>query len=168
MPKRTHNPSFIDWHKTVPPSTRRDFLTKVGKTALLASLGVFGAGCEAVDRGLLDRGLMPVVLEDPQAAGLPKPDMRVHSEIPFNGEFAPHLLNDDVTPTERHFVRNNSGIPERAISQDLRGPNLPLRTKGTMKYGHARPTIQAPRSPSANRGIPKAILETSFTECPSQ
>ena len=120
MPKSTHTPSFTDWHKTVPESTRRDFLAKVGKTALLASLGMFGAGCEAVDRGLLDRGLMPVVLEDPQAAGLPKPDMLVHSEIPFNGEFAPHLLNDNVTPTERHFVRNNSGIPERAINKDLR------------------------------------------------
>ena len=124
MRKSAHNPSFTDWHKAVPESTRRDFLTTVGKTALLASLGVFGAGCEAVDRGLLDRGLVPVVLEDPQAAGLPKPDMLVHSEIPFNGEFAPHLLNDDVTPTERHFVRNNSGIPERAISQDLRGWKL--------------------------------------------
>ena len=124
MRKRTHKPSFTDWHKTVPESTRRDFLAKAGKTALLASLGVFGAGCEAVDRGLLDRGLTPVVLEDPQAAGLPKPGMLVHSEIPFNGEFAPHLLNDDVTPTERHFVRNNSGIPERAISQDLRGWKL--------------------------------------------
>ncbi len=124
MPKSTHNPSFTDWHKTVPESTRRDFLAKVGKTALLTSLGMFGAGCEAVDRGLLDRGLIPVVLEDPQAAGLPKPDMFVHSEIPFNGEFAPHLLNDNVTPTERHFVRNNSGIPERAINKDLRGWKL--------------------------------------------
>lgn len=120
MPKSAHKPSFTDWHKTVPASTRRAFLTKVGKTALLASLGVFGAGCEAVDRGLLDRGLVPVILDDPQAAGLPKPDMLVHSEIPFNGEFAPHLLNDDVTPTERHFVRNNSGIPERAINKDFR------------------------------------------------
>ena len=124
MPKSTHNPNFTDWRKTVPDTTRRDFLTTIGKTALLASLGMFGAGCEAVDRGLLDRGLMPVVLEDPQAAGLPKSDMLVHSEIPFKGEFAPHLLNDDVTPTERHFVRNNSGIPERAINKDLRGWKL--------------------------------------------
>ena len=104
--------------------SRRDFLAKIGKTTLLASLGVFGAGCEAVDRGLLDRGLTPVVLVDAQAAGLPKPDMFVHSENPFNGEFAPHLLNDDVTPTERHFVRNNSGIPERAVKKELRGWKL--------------------------------------------
>ena len=96
----------------------------MGKGALFASVGVFGAGCEAVNRGLLDRGLMPIVLVDAQAAGLPKSDMLVHSENPFNGEFAPHLLNDDVTPTERHFVRNNSGIPERAVKQTLHGWQL--------------------------------------------
>ena len=104
--------------------SRREFLARMGKGALLASLGIFGAGCEAVDRGLLGRGLTPVVLEDAQAAGLPKPDMLVHSENPFNGEFAPHLLNDDVTPTERHFVRNNSGVPERAVKQDHHGWKL--------------------------------------------
>ena len=106
-------------YKTTDSHSRRDFLAKVGKGALLASFGMFGAGCEAVNRGLLDRGLMPVVLEDAQAAGLPKPEMLVHSGNPFNGEFAPHLLNDDVTPTARHFVRNNSSIPERAIKKDL-------------------------------------------------
>ena len=76
---------------------------------------MFGAGCEAVDRGLLGRGLTPIVLVEAQAAGLPKSDMLVHSQNPFNGEFAPHLLNDDITPTARHFVRNNSGIPERSV-----------------------------------------------------
>ena len=104
--------------------SRRDFLAKIGKGALLASLGMFGAGCEAVDRGLLDRGLTPIVLVEATEAGLPKSDMLVHSEHPFNGEFAPHLLNDDVTPTARHFVRNNSGIPERAVKQDLHGWQL--------------------------------------------
>ena len=105
-------------------NSRRDFLTKAGKVALLASLGIFGAGCEAVNRGLLDRGLVPVVLEDLKAAGLPKTDMLVHSDSPFNGEFAPHLLDDNVTPTSRHFVRNNNGIPERAIKGDLGGWQL--------------------------------------------
>jgi len=110
--------------QTVPDATRRDFLAKIGKGALLASLGMFGAGCEAVDRGLFGRGLTPIVLVEAQEAGLPKSDMLVHSQNPFNGEFAPHRLNDDVTPTARHFVRNNSGIPERAVRQDLRGWKL--------------------------------------------
>ena len=107
-----------------PTNSRRDFLAKAGKVALLASLGMFGAGCEAVNQGLLDRGLVPVVLEDVKAAGLPKTDMLVHSDNPFNGEFPPHFLNDNVTPTSRHFVRNNNGIPERAIKEDLSGWQL--------------------------------------------
>ena len=123
MQKIGHKLSFTDRLETVPNS-RRNFLATVGKGALLASLGVFGAGCEAAGRGLLGRGLMPIVLEDPQEAGLPKPDMLVHSENPFNGEFAPHLLGDDVTPTARHFVRNNSGIPERAVRKELHGWKL--------------------------------------------
>ena len=123
MQKTEHKLNFTDWLETVPNS-KRNFLAKVGKGALLASLGMFGAGCEAVNRGLLDRGLIPIVLEDLQAAGLPKPDMLVHSDNPFNGEFPPHLLNDDVTPTTRHFVRNNSNIPERAIKNDLQGWKL--------------------------------------------
>lgn len=124
MQKTAHKLNFTNTLEAVPYSTRRDFLAKIGKGALFASLGIFGAGCEAVDRGLLGRGLMPVALLDAQEAGLPKPDMRVHSENPFNGEFDPHLLNDDVTPTERHFVRNNSGVPERAVKRDLRGWKL--------------------------------------------
>ena len=124
MRKIECQPTFTNSLKTVPDTTRRAFLAKLGKVALLASLGVFGTGCEAADRGLLSRGLLPIVLVDAQEAGLPKPEMLVHSENPFNGEFAPHLLNDDVTPTERHFVRNNSGIPERAVTKDLRGWRL--------------------------------------------
>ena len=124
MKETNHKPNVSDWLEAVPDTTRRDFLAKVGKSALFVSLGMFGAGCEAVDRGLLDRGLTPIVLVEAQAAGLPKSDMLVHSESPFNGEFAPHLLNDDVTPTARHFVRNNGGIPERAVRQDLDGWQL--------------------------------------------
>ena len=108
------------------PNSRRDFLTKVGKVTILASLGMFGAGCEAVNRGLLDRGLMPAALEDLQAAALPKPDMLAHSNHPFNGEFLPHLLDDDITPTERHFVRNNGNLPKRAITKDLSGWKLTI------------------------------------------
>ena len=124
MQKTGHKLDSTGWLETVPNATRRDFLATIGKGALLASLSMFGAGCEAVDRGLLGRGLTPIVLVEAQAAGLPKSDMLVHSERPFNGEFAPHLLNNDVTPTARHFVRNNNGIPERAVKQDLHGWKL--------------------------------------------
>ena len=100
-------------------SSRRQFLATIGKGAALAGLGIFGAGSDAAMRGLFGRGLIPAAWADVEQDLLPKPDMIVHSEKPFNGEFAPHLLNDDVTPTARHFVRNNSSIPEHAKSRDL-------------------------------------------------
>ena len=107
-------------------SSRRHFLATIGKGAALAGLGIFGAGSDAAVKGLFGRGLIPAAWADVEQDLLPKPDMLVHSENPFNGEFAPHLLNDDVTPTARHFVRNNSGIPERAKSGDLNGWKLTI------------------------------------------
>lgn len=107
-------------------SSRRQFLATMGKGAALAGLGIFGAGSDAAVKGLFGRGLIPAVWADVEQDLLPKPDMIVHSEKPFNGEFAPHLLNDNVTPTARHFVRNNSSIPERAKSGDLNGWELTI------------------------------------------
>ena len=102
--------------------TRRDFLTAIGKGAL--ALGVSGAGPMAAGQGLFGRGLVPSAWENIQDDGLPKPDMIIHSQDPFNGEFPVHLLDDPETPTARHFVRNNGGIPERARTKDLRGWTL--------------------------------------------
>ena len=107
-------------------SSRRRFLATMGKGAALAGLGIFGAGSDAAVRGLFGRGLIPAAWGNVEQDLLPKPDMIVHSETSFNGEFTPHLLNDDVTPTARHFVRNNSSIPERAKSGDLHGWKLTI------------------------------------------
>ena len=107
-------------------STRRRFLATIGRSTALAGLGAFGAGSDAAIKGLFGRGLIPCAWGQDGHNLLPKPDMIVHSANPFNGEFPPHLLDDDVTPTARHFVRNNSNIPERAISGDLHGWKLTI------------------------------------------
>ena len=99
-------------------TSRRHFLSAVGKGAALAGLGLFGAGQDAALRGLFGRGLIPRAWAEGPAELLPKPDMIVHSRNPFNGEFPPHLLDAEVTPTMRHFVRNNGAIPERARRKD--------------------------------------------------
>lgn len=106
--------------------TRRRFLAALGKGTALAGLGVFGAGSDAAVRGLFGRGLIPSAWGETAQNLLPKPDMIVHSQNPFNGEFPPHLLDADVTPTIRHFVRNNSSIPKRAKFGDLHGWKLTI------------------------------------------
>jgi DMSO/TMAO reductase YedYZ molybdopterin-dependent catalytic subunit len=50
--------------------------------------------------------------------------MIVHNTRPINGEFPAHMLDDPVTPTERHFVRNNGLVPERAEKRDVQGWTL--------------------------------------------
>ena len=80
------------WDKDIlsTPPSRRHFLATLGKGAALASLGVFGAGSDAVVKGLFGRGLIPAAWAEVGKDLLPKPDMIVHSENPFNGEF-PHI-----------------------------------------------------------------------------
>ena len=86
--KRTSTNSF-----ETAPSSRRHFLATMGKGAALAGLGIFGAGSEAATKGLFGRGLMPAAWGAVEQNLLPKPDMLVHSEQPFNGEFAPHIYS---------------------------------------------------------------------------
>lgn len=100
--------------------SRRGFFGRVG--ALTALVG-FGAGADAALRGLFGQGLIPVAWAEAVETGAmqSKPGMTVHNTRPINGEFAPHLLNDDITPSERHFVRNNGLVPNRAEKQDPQG-----------------------------------------------
>ena len=118
--------SNFDAHDSTIPYSRRRFLAAAGKGAALAGWGIFGATLGAAQRELLGQSLISSAAADVQAEALPKPDMIVHSENPFNAEFPPHLLHDLVTPTARHFVRNNRGIPERAKRQDLQGWKLTI------------------------------------------
>jgi DMSO/TMAO reductase YedYZ molybdopterin-dependent catalytic subunit len=109
--------------------SRRRFFNRVGRGgAALALLG-FGAGTEVALKGLFGRGMIPAAwaAEAERSAGIEgKPGMIVHNHRPVNGEFPPHLLDDDVTPTKRHFVRNNGLVPERATRQDAQGWSLTI------------------------------------------
>jgi len=44
--------------------------------------------------------------------------LKILSEKPLNLETPPHLLNDNVTPSENMFVRNNGILPEKLSSEN--------------------------------------------------
>ena len=111
-----------DFNNIVEEISRRGFLWKTGVAAVLTG---FGAGTAAALKGLFEQGLLPVAWAGEPDKHIPgKPDMVVHNTHPINGEFPPHLLDDDITPSERHFVRNNGFVPQRAQDRDIQGWTL--------------------------------------------
>jgi DMSO/TMAO reductase YedYZ molybdopterin-dependent catalytic subunit len=64
----------------------------------------------------LPAGMIPVAIAESQPGTVvaEKPGLRVLNDRPFNAETPAHLLDDEVTPAERLFVRNN-GVPPAAV-----------------------------------------------------
>lgn len=119
--------SDLDAFDTV--MSRRRFFGLTGRGGAVLALAGLGAGADSAVTGLFCRGMIPVAWaqEASSASQVPgKPGMIVHVSRPIAGEFPPHLLDDDVTPTERHFVRNNSAVPQRAEDRDPKGWKLKI------------------------------------------
>ncbi len=83
---------------------RRGFLKGAGLAALGGLLGTF-----VPYHRNMPLGLIPVALADSDII-VGKDGLIVLNDRPMNAETPPHLLDDEVTPTSRHFIRNN-GIP---------------------------------------------------------
>jgi DMSO/TMAO reductase YedYZ molybdopterin-dependent catalytic subunit len=87
---------------------RRGFLQTVGLSAMGAALGA----AIPFHRNMPD-GFIPVALaQDKSLVMKGKDGLTVLGDRPINAETPAHLLDDDVTPTSRHFVRNNGGVPD--------------------------------------------------------
>ncbi|MDE0406562.1 MAG: sulfite oxidase [Alphaproteobacteria bacterium] len=87
---------------------RRGFLRNAGLAAMAALVG----GTIPFHR-TMPAHLIPVALADaPVVQG--KDGLVVLNDLPFNAETPAHLLDDAITPTERHFVRNN-GVPPQTV-----------------------------------------------------
>ncbi|RAR64668.1 sulfite dehydrogenase (cytochrome) subunit SorA apoprotein [Onishia taeanensis] len=103
------------WGREVDPLTRRGFLQR---SSLLAMAAALGASIPFADK--MPGGLIPAALAQSDApftlAG--KEGLTVLNDRPINAETPPHLLDDDITPAQHMFVRNN-GIPPEAQAIDV-------------------------------------------------
>ncbi|MFV2092404.1 MAG: molybdopterin-dependent oxidoreductase [Hyphomicrobiales bacterium] len=97
-------------HDLLPVTSRRGFLRGSGLTmsALVGASIPFAAN--------LPEGFIPVALADTDMFN-GKDGLTILNDRPANAETPPHLLNDDITPTTRHFIRNN-GIPPENMNAD--------------------------------------------------
>ncbi len=93
---------------------RRGFLKGAG----LAAMGAVVGGVIPFHRNM-PSGLIPAALAETtkpfRIEG--KDGLTVLNDRPLNAETPAHLLDDDITPTNRHFIRNN-GIPPENTSAD--------------------------------------------------
>lgn len=95
---------------------RRGFLKGAGLTAMAAAVGGFIPFHKNMPGGLIPAAIADE-LSDFKIEG--KDGLTVLNDRPVNAETPPHLLDDEVTPTARHFVRNNGIVPEMANSMEL-------------------------------------------------
>jgi DMSO/TMAO reductase YedYZ molybdopterin-dependent catalytic subunit len=51
-------------------------------------------------------------------------ELEILNDRPINAQTPVHLLDDEVTPTSRVFIRNNGYIPQMSLKQDLKGWKL--------------------------------------------
>ena len=89
----------------VPHPDRRGFLKGAG----LAAMGAL-VGAAIPFHRTMPAGFVPLAIAATEGRLPGKDGLIVLNDRPVNAETPAHLLNDDVTPTNRHFVRNN-GIP---------------------------------------------------------
>ncbi|MCB1227829.1 MAG: sulfite oxidase [Verrucomicrobiales bacterium] len=96
------------WGRRSDPLTRRGFLNRGGLAALTAALGA-----RIVFSDKMPAGLIPAALAQSEAPfSIPGKDGLVYlNDRPVNAETPADLLDDDITPASRLFIRNNGHPP---------------------------------------------------------
>ena len=90
----------------LPNKNRRGFLKGAG----LATMGAMVGGSIPFSRNM-PSGFIPVALANEDVL-TGKDGLTLLNDRPVNAETPPHLLDDAITPTPRHFIRNNGVVPE--------------------------------------------------------
>ena len=94
--------------QTRPAQTwsRRRFLTHTGGVSAGMILGLSVPFARN-----LPAGFIPAVSAEEMAAIQGKAGLTLLNDRPLNAETPPHLLDDEITPVNRHFIRNNGHPP---------------------------------------------------------
>ncbi len=95
------------WGRYTDPLTRRGFLKKGGLIAMSAFVGAHIPFADLMPSGYIPASL--AYASEPFAIK-GKTGLTILNDKPLNAEALPHFLDDDITPAERLFVRNN-GLP---------------------------------------------------------
>lgn len=96
----------------------RGFAGNAGRAEMEAAIGAPIVFPECLPAGLVPRALAGDDGGTPLRAIGGKAGLTVIGERPLVAETPAHLLDDDVTPTDRFFVRNNGHPPEAAAEPD--------------------------------------------------
>ena len=103
------------WGRIPENISRRGFLKNSGLSALTLALSAPIPFFRNMPSGLLPAALAdtqePLEIEG-------KNGLVVLNDRPINAETPPHLLDDSITPNDRHFVRNNGHPPGSAYESD--------------------------------------------------
>lgn len=120
-PPATNTVASANPPSDAPEPGRRRFL----HTAGLSAMGALVGAAIPFERNL-PPGLMPVALAQDVGTELmtDKDGLVVLGDRPLNAETPAHLLDDDVTPYERLFVRNNGLVPQHALDMNADGWTL--------------------------------------------
>ncbi len=121
--KKTDPKSLTEFFSKDPEAADKAFFGRVSnpdrrgflKGAGLATMGAMLGSAIPFHR-TMPTGLVPVALADEEIL-VGKDGLTLLNDRPVNAETPAHLLNDAITPTARHFVRNN-GIPPEDVDVD--------------------------------------------------
>ncbi|MGK0371592.1 MAG: DMSO/TMAO reductase YedYZ molybdopterin-dependent catalytic subunit, partial [Glaciecola sp.] len=104
----------VVFQRKTNPQTRRGFLSGLASmTTLLGSKIVFA--------GVMPAGLIPAAFAQtskPFSIAGKDPGLVILNDRPLNAETPAHLLNDNITPASRLFVRNNGIPPQQVLLND--------------------------------------------------
>jgi len=100
--------ALVFGRKTGP--NRRGFLRGAGLASMGALLGTTIPFHANMPGGLIPAAFAETV--EPFMIEAKHSGLILHNDRPVNMETPAHLLDDDVTPADVHFVRNNGGMPD--------------------------------------------------------